>query len=126
MQYLPFAVAMSLIAAEFLAAKSNRRAHAEGGMRIAWTVLYRWRWAIGVPLAVVSVFVSYPYTGATEVYRVFGFPLPAAAFDQAGHDYVSFLTIPIFMANAIIWYFMPQILLFCWAFMARRNRPADA
>ena len=125
MQYFLLTVAVLLIAAEFIAARSNRRTHVESAIKGAWSVVYRWRWVMGIPFALASFLVSYPYPGNTETYRVLGFPLPAAAFNEAGHDYVSSLTIPIFIADALIWYFVPQILLFCWAIVLRRKRAAD-
>ena len=126
MQYFLLAVAVLLIAVEFVATRSNRRAHIESAVKGAWSVVYRRRWVIGIPFALASCLVSYPYPAETETYRVLGFPLPAAAFNEAGHDYVSILTIPIFIADALIWYFIPQIILFFWAIVVRRKRAADA
>ncbi len=115
MFYALLIFAIVLIAAEVISANKNRQIRRKNGGTGAWQKVYRWRWVIGIPFAVVSVFVSYPMSGETESYRVIGFPLIAAAFDNVGHDYVGPLTGFSLLGNAFIWYFFPQIPLYVWA-----------
>jgi len=125
MFYVLLVVATLIIAIEVVSARMNRRIRLEGRASAKWEKAYRWRWVIGVPFAVLSAFVSYPMVGETESYRILGFPLMVAAFDEAGHDYVGPLTGPSFFANAVIWYFLPQIALLVWA-KAKRPRNEKA
>ena len=121
MFYTLIAVAALIIAGEIYAAKKNRAILREGVPPKKWQQAYRWRWLIGVPFAVASAFVSYPMAGETETYKVMGFPLFVAAFDEAGRDYVGPFTGPFFIGNAVIWYFLPQVALFAWAKLGRRS-----
>lgn len=125
MFYALLIIAVLLIAAELIAANKNRQIRRANGATVKWQKAYRWRWVIGIPFAVVSVFVSYPMSGDTESYRVFGFPLMVAAFDEAGSDYVGPFTAPAFFANSAIWYFLPQIALYIWSKAVRENHEAS-
>ena len=82
--------------------------------RSVWLHLYRWRGLVGVVFAIASAFIGYPVSDAGERYRVLGVPFLAAAFDSASRDYVGPLTLLSFLANALVWFFLPQIVLFCW------------
>src|SRR5438046_3135780 len=108
------AVGLLIAIGEFFTARSNRYAFKQGQASALWLRVYRWRWLIGVLFAIASAFVYYPMTGGGERYRVMGFPLMVAAFDSAGRDYVGPLTTPSLIANAAIWFFLPQFVLFFW------------
>ena len=45
----------------------------------------------------------------------------AAAFDEAGRDYVSPFTGPIMFGNAVFWYFIPWLSLFIWLIYKRKT-----
>ncbi|MEW5722482.1 MAG: hypothetical protein AB1896_05215 [Thermodesulfobacteriota bacterium] len=121
MFYLLIFVALVLAAAEFAAAWSNRTAYRGNQAPPTWKRFYRWRWLAGLPFAALSVFVSYPLAFGAESYRVIGFPLMAAAFDEAGRDYVGPFTGVFMFINAVLWYFLPSLLLFGWAFILGRR-----
>ena len=113
-------VAVLIVALEVYAAKRNHIVWQEKMAHSKWVNAYRWRWIIGIPFAVASVFIIYSMTGGTEIpsetetYKVVGFPLIVAVFDEAGRDYVGPFTGPFFIGNAVIWYFFPQVLLYAW------------
>ena len=121
MFYALIVVAILIVAIEVFAAKRNRMVQKEGLAAAKWKQVYRWRWLIGIPFAVASAFVSYPMAGETESYKVMGFPLFVAAFDEAGRDYVGPFTGPFFVGNAVIWYFLPQVILYVWVKLRRQN-----
>lgn len=101
-------LAVSLVAAEILAARETRKVEKADAATKQWSFAYRWRRAIGITFAVCSAFVYYPLSGETESYRVMGFPLMVAAFDEAGRDYVAPFTVPSFIGNAVIGSFFPK------------------
>ena len=103
-----------IVVGECFAARSNRSASEQAKARSVWLHLYRWRGLVGVVFAIASAFIGYPVSDAGERYRVLGVPFLAAAFDSAGRDYVGPLTLLSFLANALVWFFLPQIVLFCW------------
>ena len=109
-----------MLLAEIVAARLNRTfKDTAPGTRL---FVYQWRYLIAIPFAVVSVFMAYPMSGDTENYRVIGFPLFVAAFDEAGRCYVGPLTTPFFVGNLCLWYFFPQIVLVVWGFIGRCRR----
>jgi hypothetical protein len=110
-----------IVVGECFVARSNRSASKQAEVSSAWLHVYRWRWLVGVVFAIASAFIGYPVTDAGERYRVLGVPFLAAAFDSGGRDYVGPLTLPAFVANTVVWFFLPQIVLFCWmVFTGRR------
>jgi hypothetical protein len=125
MFWLLLLLAVVLAVLEVLASRRNRAVRSSGQAGPRWNAAHRWRWAFGVPLAVASVFVSYPAAGATETYWVTGFPFMAAAFDQAGRDYVGPFTPFAFAANAAIWFFFPSLFLWGWTWFVRRSSPGE-
>jgi hypothetical protein len=60
-------------------------------------------------------------SGYNHLSSVIGFPLFAAAFDSAGRDYVSPLTGPFFLGNAVIWYFLPHLFFIAWAYLGAKQ-----
>ena len=126
MKYWPLILAILLIVSEIISVRKNRVTNADVRTGRYWKSLYRWQWLIGFPFAAASLFVSYSYSGETETYRILGFPLPAVAFDSSGLDYVSVLTVPWFIVNAAIWYFLPQLILVLLSYTGLRYRAADA
>lgn len=104
-----------LIVAEVISAKKNRATRLGNSANEVWNKIYRWRWLVGIPFAVLSTVIYYPISGETESYRIMGFPLMVAAFDEAGRDYVGPFTGPSLFGNAVIWYFLPHLALFAWA-----------
>jgi len=67
--------------------------------------------------------MRYPVTGNHgQKYILLGIPFVAAAFDDKGADYVSFLT-PVFMAaNAVFWLLLPQFFLWVWQKIMQRQK----
>ena len=104
-------IALIIVVGEIVAAKKNRFIKENGNASTSWLKVYRWRWVVGLLFVIASVFVYYPMLGETESYRVMGFPLMAAVFDEAGRDYVGPFTVPFLLGNAIIWYFIPHFIL---------------
>jgi hypothetical protein len=117
-----FCLGVVLIVLEVVASRSNRRFAVGLPADSRWLMVYRWRFPIGVPLAIASAFVSYPLTGGGEQYQVSGFPFLVMAIDQRGWDYVGFMSIPFFVVNCLIWLFLPTLGLWVWS----RSRKPDA
>ncbi len=101
-----------------IAWRANRRFGASGAASQSWLRARRISWMASLFLAAASCFVSFPHRAESETYRVFGFPFFAAAFDEAGRDYVGPLTAPAMLGNAVFFALLPQFAL--W-FMARRR-----
>lgn len=114
-------IGLALASIEALAARHNRATRASGETTPSWVTVHRWRWVVGIPFAVLSAFVIYPMSGATESYRVMGFPFMVAVFDQAGRDYVGPFTPFAFAANTAVWYFLPHLFLWAWALLIRHT-----
>src|SRR4051794_19204880 len=111
-----FILGIALIMLEILASRSNQRvAVSLPPPKIKWHKAYRWRLLVGAPLAVAQYFISYPLAGGQDQYQVHGFPFMVMAIDQRGWDYTGFLSIPFLMLNALIWLFLPSLVLWCWA-----------
>lgn len=119
MLFLAFAILglAGLVLAAF-AWRSNRRFGASGAASQSWFRARRISRLAALSLAAASFFVSFPHRAESETYRVLGFPFVAAAFDEAGRDYVGPLTAPAMLANAVFFALLPQLAL--W-FMARRR-----
>jgi len=78
-------------------------------------------WILGLVLATASLFVSYPLG---DTHRIVGFPFMAAAWEKHGdhwEDFVGPLTIPAYLANAILALTLPQLV--PRLLRARRRRP---
>ena len=115
-----FIFGVLLIVLEALASRANRRLAANlAESKCKWLWVYRWRFALGAPLAVASAFVSYPLSGGTDQYQVTGFPFMVMAIDQRGWDYVGFMSIPSLIINGLIWLCLPSLGLWSWARRAR-------
>lgn len=108
--YLTLVFALLLVVVELMAARYNKKMQQSD----KWHTVYRWRWIIGIPFVIISAIITYPMPGVEEANKVVGFPLIVAVFDETGRDYVSPLSGIFFLGNAIIWYFLPQPLLFLW------------
>ena len=122
MFYILTLIAIAIIAVEIFSAKQNKKTNQADTASKSWHAAYKWRYLLGAPFAVGSYFISYPISGGNETYTVMGFPLMAAAFDESGSDYVGPTTGPFILINAVIWYFLPFIILFLWSrFNANKN-----
>lgn len=110
--YLTLVFALLLVVVELMAARYNKKTQQQSDK---WHTVYRWRWIIGIPFIIISAIITYPMPGVEEANKVVGFPLIVAVFDETGRDYVGPLSGIFFLGNAIIWYFLPQPLLFLWA-----------
>jgi hypothetical protein len=76
---------------------------------------------VGLPLAIASAFIEYPYGND---YRVYGLPFTAAVFERSGNgwrDYVSPLTGVFVIMNGIVFFLLPQLVLGVIVF-TKRNR----
>jgi hypothetical protein len=120
MFWLLMLAGLVVVAAEVFAGRRNLRTRKAGHAGTSWLVLYRWRYLVGVPFGVASAFFRYPVARGTETFHIVGFPFMAAAFDQAGADYVGPFTGVALLGNAAIWFFIPQLLLWIWALVERR------
>lgn len=107
-------IGMLLIALEVLASRRNRRFVASLYDK-KWLWVYRWRFVLGVPLAITSVFVSYPLSVGEDQYQVSGFPFMVMVIDQNGWDYVGFMSIPFLIINGFIWFCIPSLVLWGWS-----------
>lgn len=114
MTYVIIILTVAIIISEIMSAVKLKKAYKNNKIEGRLKKLYKWRWLLGAPLAIGSFFTFYTVQGDTEKYRIIGLPIMAAAFDEAGRDYVSPLTGPIMFGNAIFWYFIPWLFLFVY------------
>jgi len=92
-----------------------------------WRRVYWWRWVLAIPLGIAGYFGTYTGVGdGGEVYRILGFPFPAAAFDSAGRDYVSPLTPLLLVLDAILLALLPDLFLWIWRRYDQRRNAARA
>lgn len=99
---------LAILVANVVALRRNQRdiASALSSVRIRLGT-----WLIGLVLATASFFVSYPLG---DTHRIVGFPFMAAAWEKrADHweDFVGPLTIPAYLANALLALTLPQLAL---------------
>lgn len=106
-----FCFGIVLVALEILASKKNRSTAASSPPDSTWLQCYRWRYLIGVPLAIASAFVSYPLSSGEDNYQITGFPFLVMAVDQRGWDYAGLLSFPFLVINALIWLLLPSLVL---------------
>jgi hypothetical protein len=81
----------------------------------AWLLIYRRRYLFGIVLGVASTFLWYPSFINGERFMVLGLPFVIMLLDQAGKDYIGFLTFPSFLADMVVWLLIPDLLLWPWA-----------
>ena len=114
MFYILIIIAVIIAMFEALCASGNHDWEImEKGSRL-WRKCYRWRWVIGLPFVVLSFFISYPLPGKTGTFYVIGFPLAVAARNPEGFDHTGQFTTAFLVVNAVIWYFLPHIILAVW------------
>lgn len=102
-------VALILIWIEYKCAVSNKKFY--GASKVVWwSRVYKWRYLVAF-MIVPLLLLEYPVYVDGERYRIFGFPLMAAAFDSSGRDFISALTSIFLLIDAIILYFFIYILL---------------
>ncbi len=125
-----FTVAMELLGlaifiTEIVSAIKNIKFKKATVMKSTWKRSYWWSWAVGIPLAVSSVFMIYKITSDSgETYSIIGLPFFAGAFNSKGADFVSPLT-PLFMlANIIFWLLIPQLYMWVWSFRIKGENAA--
>ncbi len=112
MFYILIVIAILLIGLEFYSSKQNKKLFSENKNFEIWNKIYKWHWIVGFVFVPISI-IEYPMFGTSNT--VVGFPLIIAAFDEAGRDYVGITTTPFAIINAIIWFFMIQIILYIWS-----------
>jgi len=112
MFYILIAIAILLIGLEFYSSKQNKKLHSKNKNYKAWNKIYKWRWIIGFIFIPISM-IEYPMFGTSNT--VVGFPLIVAVFDELGRDYVGVTTTPFAIINAIISFFLIQIILYIWS-----------
>jgi hypothetical protein len=80
--------------------------------------------ALGIILAVAAFWWSYPIQARDGVGRVVGVPFMAAYFDSHGFDYSGPLTLPAMIANAVVWFLAPWLVLATYVRWQRKGRGA--
>jgi hypothetical protein len=108
-------VGFIVVALETIALWQNRKFAKLMPRERAWRRVYRWRYLLGLVLAVASTFLWYPSFFNGERFTVVGLPFVIMLFDQAGKDYIGTLTIPSFLADIVVWLLIPDLLLWLWA-----------
>lgn len=117
MFYASIILAILLITSEVIAYRKNKITKSLTYVSTYWSIINRWKWIIGIVLAFLSFCVMYPFPVNEEIITVIGFPLVASALDESGRNYVGPLTMPFAIINALIWYFIPSIVLMLWTFL---------
>ncbi|WP_295421297.1 hypothetical protein [Sulfurovum sp.] len=112
MFYFLIFLAIAIIGLEIFSSKQNKKLYFEKNLTKNWNKIYKWRWIIGIIFIPISI-IEYPMFGTQNT--VLGFPLIIAAFDEAGRDYVGITTTPFAIINAVIFYFMIQVILYIWS-----------
>jgi hypothetical protein len=103
-----------LLGAEVIAVRVNRRTLSSGSFTSRWRWLYKWQLAVGLALAIGAAFISYPASGGSDQYKVWGVPFIAFAIDQRGWDYVGPLSALAFILNGVAWILFPAFVLWLW------------
>ena len=112
MFYVLIVLTLVIIGFEIFSFKKNKNLYLNKNMTKKWNRIYKWHWLIGIIFIPISL-IQYPMFGTSNT--VVGFPLMIAAFDEAGRDYVSAFTTPFAIINAIVWFFLIQIILYIWS-----------
>lgn len=120
--YLMLLTAVLMVGLELFTSLRNQATFFKGSAGRLWNGVYRWRWAVGVPFAVVPTVLSYPIATASGTYEITGFPLVLEAVDEDGMSHPSQMLAPFLAANVAIWYFVPHILLYLWSLVEKRLR----
>lgn len=124
--YLMLLTAVFMVGLELFTSLRNQTTFFNDSAGKAWNLMYRWRWLVGVPFAVLPAVVSYPIEGADGAYQITGFPLVLEAVDEQGISYPSQMLTPFLAVNVAIWYFVPHIVLYLWSLVARLGRGAKS
>ena len=106
-------VGIAIIAADVISVRCVIHAKRQGFPRLGLLVAVAG--TVGAGLAAVSLlqplFFGYPIPLADGRGRVIGIPFLVAIFDARGRDYVGPLTLPSAIANAIVLWVAPMIIL---------------
>jgi hypothetical protein len=120
-----FIIILLLLLAEIATTHSNFRAKRNYGKHELWRKAYLWAWGLGLPLAVSSFYMKYSATGNHgQKYTLIGIPFVAAAFDDKGADYASFLTPVLMGLNAVFWLLVPQLVMWIWKITIKKEKAA--
>lgn len=92
--------------------RKNKKFKCSGIATKNWLTLYRYRWLLGLPMAVGAYFLHWTVEKDAGKFTIVGFPFMVVGFDAAGRDYVSSFTIPAAFLNALIWYSFSHVILF--------------
>lgn len=117
--YLMLLTAVLIVVIELFSSLRNQATFFNNSAGATWNLVYRWRWMVGLPFAVVPAVLSYSISSASGVYELTGFPLVLEAVDEEGVSYPSQMLAPFLAANVAIWYFVPHILLYLWSLVAK-------
>ena len=126
MYWVLVALGFAIVAIEIMAARRNRATHLHRTAPRLWLSIYEGRWFWGLSTALVSLFIIYPLPfndSPGETLRVVGFPFMVGVLGEYGRDFVSSPEIVVLTlsANAVVWYFVPSLILWAWTVYCRRG-----
>jgi hypothetical protein len=102
---------VGLLVMVWLASRRLRGLLKSGRLPQCWKRRRRVAFVIGVLLVLTIPWQAYPLGKGTAL----GFPFFAAWFDEQGRDFVGPITLPAMLANAVVWFLVPQAVLACFA-----------
>lgn len=121
--YALLLIALLMIGLELFTSVKNQKTFFDETAGALWNGLYRWRWVVGIPFAILSALLHYAASGGNAgIFEVRGFPLVVAMVDEKGLSYAGPMSVPFLVGNAAIWYFVPHIILYAWTVAARLGR----
>jgi hypothetical protein len=114
-----------LMAWEILSVRYVLRVQREGALPPRWRLLRGVALLLGTFLALATLWwwptaFGYPYGSNDGVGRVVGIPFMAAYFDSQGYDYSGPLTLPAAIANAVVWFLAPWVVLATYGWRHRK------
>jgi hypothetical protein len=118
----PFLIALGLGVIEIICEKQNKRFYRSALRSSAWSCVFKFRWALGMPLALCSLFVHYFVQVESTKYKAYGYPLAYTFFDEAGRNFVmpALIALAFISINALLWGFFPSVALWIWKLRVKK------